>query len=257
MFKNLIYFDSNRVQEYTAVLEGERKLRVKSARIKTDKSFNSNLKVFTAGKGGSNEIEGELQDNLILDCNEFESLLEKKGLDSFFDFTDDNNDYDIETIPKSSIIRFDGEFKIPEEFEVMDLINQYKPWIATSIDLDSSEEKEILKKILGKDNTKIPVFLNSHFLENRVGFSKLGSNNLLYSLVDLEDFEDEEVTIVAKILSRRNAENKPVVVFDILKDLFSLGRGIRKQIDKNQIERLVNIESSKDVINLEVLAIYQ
>lgn len=106
LFKNLIYFDSKKVSEYMAVLEGERKVKFKNARVTTDKSINTNIKVLSAGKNGSNELEGELQDNLILDCNEFENLLERKSKDSFFDFIEDENDYDVETVPRSSIIRF-------------------------------------------------------------------------------------------------------------------------------------------------------
>lgn len=257
LFKNLIYFDSKKVSEYMAVLEGERKVKFKNARVTTDKSINTNFKVVSAGKNGSNELEGELQDNLILDCNEFENLLERKSKDSFFDFIKDENDYDVETIPRSSIMRFEGGFKIPEEFDVMDLINQYKPMLTSDMDLENPDKEEIFKTIFAKDNTKIPAFLNSESLENRVGFSKLGSNNLLYSLVDLEDFEDEDITIIAKVLSRKNAEKKSVVVFDVLKDLFSLGRGIRRQMGKENIEGLANIESDESVINMEVLAIYQ
>lgn len=139
----------------------------------------------------------------------------------------------------------------------MDLINQYKPMLTSDMDLENPKEEEIFKTIFAKDNTKIPAFLNSESLEIRVGFSKLGSNNLLYSLVDLEDFEDEDITIIAKVLSRKNAEKKLVVVFDVLKDLLSLGRGIRRKMGKENIEGLANIESDESVINLEVLAIYQ
>lgn len=257
MFKNLIYFDSNKVAEYTAVLEGQRKVKFKKAKVKTDKTFKADINILSAGKGGGSELEGELQDNLILDCNEFETLLEEKGKDSFFDFIEGEYDYDTGTIPRSSIIRFDGEFKIPEEFDVMYLINEYKSILTSNMDLGTTEDEEIFNAIFGKESTKIPVSINSEYFENRIGFSKLGSNKLLYSLVDLEDFEEDEVTIIAKVLSRKNAKHKPVVVFDVLKDFLSLGRGIRRQLETQSIEGLQNIESNKSVLNLEILAIYQ
>jgi len=257
LFKNLVYFDSNKISEYTAVLEGERKIKFKNAKVTTEKSINANLKVLSGGKGGSSELKGVLEDNLILDCNEFESLLKNKGKDSFFDFIESENSYNMETIPRSSIIRFDGKFKIPEEFDVMDLINEYKPLLISGMDLDTAEEEEIFKEVFTGENTKIPAFLNNEHLENRIGFSKLGSENLLYSLVDLESFEEEEVTIIAKVLSRRSVTSKPIVVFDVMKDLFSFGRAIRRQMDEGSIDGLVNIESSEDVIEFETLAIYQ
>ena len=73
-------------------------------------------------------------------------------------------------------------------------------------------------------------------------------------MTELEDFEDEEVTIVAKVLTRKEVKNKPVIVFDVMKDLFSLNRTIRRQMDDKGIE---NIKSEEDMVTLEVLAIYQ
>jgi len=62
------------------------------------------------------------------------------------------------------------------------------------------------------------------------------------------------VTIVAKVLTRKEVKNKPVIVFDVMKDLFSLNRTIRRQMDDKGIE---NIKSEEDMVTLEVLAIYQ
>lgn len=52
MFKNLIYFDSNKVAEYTAVLEGQRKVKLKKAKFKTDRTFRADINLLSAGKGG-------------------------------------------------------------------------------------------------------------------------------------------------------------------------------------------------------------
>lgn len=256
MFKNLIYFDLDKITEYRAVLEGERQVKFKNARVTTDQTLNANIKVLSGGKNESNELEGELQDNLILDCNEFEELLERKSKDNYFDFIEGDNEYDAETIPRASIMRFEGNFHIPEEFEIMDLINQFKPMLIQGMDIDTSEEEEIFNAIFAKENTKLPAFMNSEIFESRVGFTRLLSNNMLYSLVDLEDFEGEEVTVIAKVLNRKNVVKKSIVVFDVLKDLFSLSRGIRRQMGAD-VEGVENIKSSENIINLEVLAIYQ
>ncbi len=42
-----------------------------------------------------------------------------------------------------------------------------------------------------------------------------------------------------------------------MKDLFSLGRGIRRTMGKEEIEDIQSITSDKNIIILEVLAIYQ
>src|SRR5699024_10463192 len=127
-------------------------------------------------------------DNPILDCNEFEDLLQKNSKDNYFDMTE-NYDFDIETIPKTAIIRFEGMFNIPEQFDMMDLINEFKPILTAQMDMENAEEEEMFNKIFGKDSTKIPMFFDSDDFYDRVGFSKLNSNNLNYQMTELEDFE--------------------------------------------------------------------
>lgn len=255
LFKNLIYFDSNKVTEYRAVLEGKKHVDIKNIKVNSGKSLNANFSVLKGGINGSNEMEGKVLDNLILDCNEFEDLLESKSKDSYFDLIE--NDFESETIPRTSIMRFEGGFRIPEEFDMMDLINEFRPMLTSSMDIQDSQEEEIFNKLFAKKNTKIPVFLESDSFKDRVGFAKLNSNNLSYEFENLEDLEDEEVTIIAKVLSRKDVTNKPIVVFDIMKDLFSLSRGIRRQMDQEEIEGIRSIESNENIITLEVLAIYQ
>lgn len=255
MFKNLIYFDSKKVAEYVAVLEGEKHLAIKNVKVSSGKSLSAKVPVVSGKINGSNEMQGEILENFILDCNEFEKLLKDKGKDNFFDLLE--YEFDTETISKTSIIRFEGGFRIPPEFDMMDLINKFKPMLSSSMNLQNPQEEEVFKKIFVKDTTKIPVFLECNNFEKRVGFAKLNSNNLCYELEQLEDFGDEEVTVIAKILSRKNVIDKPIVVFDIMKDLFSLNRELRRQMGEQTIEGIKSIESDKNILILEVLAIYQ
>lgn len=256
MFKNLIYFDSQRVAGYSALLKGERQLEIRKVRKATSKSVRGGLPIASGNYDNVDEVEGEIVDNPIFDCNEFEELLEKNSNDNYFDMTG-NKKFDIETIPKTAIIRFEGEFNIPEEFDMMDLINDFKPMLTTQMNLENNEEEEIFNNIFGKESTKIPMFFDSGNFDSRVGFSKLNSNNLKYQLTELEDFEDEEVTIVAKVLNRKEVKNNPVIVFDVMKDLFSLNRAMRRQMEDQDIKGIENIKSEENVVTLEVLAIYQ
>lgn len=255
MFKNLIYFDSNKVAEYKAVLEGKKHVAIKSVKVTSGKSANAKVPILSGGMNESNEMEGEIVDNQILDCNEFEVLLESKSKDNYFDFIQEESD--LETVPRTSIIRFEGDFKIPTEFDMMDLINKFKPMLTSSMNLKSSQEEEIFKKIFEKESTKIPVFFECNSFEERIGFAKLNSNNLCYELEHLDDFEDEEVTIIAKVISRKNVTSEPIVVFDIMKDLFSLSRGLRRQMGEQEIDGMQSIKAHQNIIILEVLAIYQ
>lgn len=255
MFKNLIYFDSNKVAEYGAVLEGKKHIAIKNVKVSSGKSLSAKVPMLSGGVNGSNEMEGEIVENLILDCNEFEELLKSKSKDNYFDFLE--NECDSETIPRTSIIRFEGGFRIPSEFDMMDLINKFKPMLASSMNLQNTQEEEMFNKIFEKESTKIPAFLDCGNFEDRLGFAKLNSNNLCCELEHLDDFEDEEVTIIAKVLSRKDVNDKPIVLFDIMKDLFSLSRGIRREMGEQEIEGIKSIKSDENIIILEVLAIYQ
>ncbi|WP_060681314.1 DUF6414 family protein [Virgibacillus halodenitrificans] len=256
MFKNLVYFDSQKVAEYSALLKGERQVDIKKVRRNTSKSVQGKIPVVSGKYGDTDEVEGEIIDNPIFDCNELEELLEQKGQDNYFDLIE-NEDYDIETIPKTAIVRFEGDFNIPVQFDMMDLINEFKPMLTAQMDLENEGEEEVFNKVFGKESTKIPVFLGSDKFKNRIGFSKLNSNNLKYQLEELEDFEDEEVTIIAKVLTRKDVKSTPIVVFDVMKDLLSLNRALRRQMEDQEFEGIENIKSDEDVIVFEVLAIYQ
>lgn len=255
MFKNLIYFDSKKVAEYCAVLEGKKQVVIKNVKVSSGKSLSAKVPIISGGINGSNEMEGVILDNFILDCNEFEELLESKGTDNFFDLLED--ECDSETIPRTSIIRFHGDFRIPSEFDMLDLINKFKPMLISSMNIQNAQEQEIFNNIFSKDSTKIPAFFECSNFEERIGFAKLNSNNLCYEYEHIEDFENEEVTIVAKVLSRKNVTDKPIVVYDIMKDLFSLNRGLRRQMGEQEIEGIKSIKSDENIIILEVLAIYQ
>lgn len=236
-------------------MKGEKQIDFKNVKMNTGKSLKANVSVLSGGLNGSNEMEGEVIDNLILDCNEFEDLLGKESENNYFDFIE-SDEYDSETVPRTSIIRFEGSFNIPKEFDMMELINQFKPMLASNMELEISEE-EIFKAIFEKESTKVPVFIECDNFNERKGFAKINPYNLLYGLEDLEDFEEEDVTILAKVMSRKNVGNKPIVVFDVMKDLFSLNRALRRQMEEQEIEGIENIKSDQNILVLEILAIYQ
>lgn len=256
IFKDLLYFNVNKVAEYKAVLEGKKHVAIKNVKIASSKSLEAKISVLSGSMGGSNEVEGELIDNLLLDCNEFEQLLEKNAGDNFFDFTEVVN-FDIETVTKTSIIKFEGALKIPNEFDMMDLITQFKPLLISSMQLGNPQEEEIFKSIFAKESTKIPLIIESEAFEKNLGFAKLSSTDLISNFETLEDYEDEDLTFIAKINSRKKYNNTPIVVFDIMKDLFSLSRGLRRQMGNTEVEGIESIKVENDVLVLEILSIYR
>jgi len=255
MFRTLVYFDAKKIAEYKSLIKGEKTVTFKNIKVSSEKSGKVDFQVFSGGAGGKSEMDGEILSNYLLDCKEFENSL--KDMDDYFDFIQDPN-FDIETISRSSIIRFNGTFERPPEFDMLDLINQFKPILVKSVDTSSDEEEQMLSLFLGKESTKVPIFIeNDEEFSGRLGFSKINSNYLCCDMDSLDDFENEDVTIIAKIISKRDIMDKPVVVYDVMKDLFSMSRAIRRQFNNNPMEGINNISINEDFMILEVLAIYQ
>ena len=254
MFRTLIYFDEKRVLEYKSLIERKKAVAIRNVKITNEKSGKAQISILSGGIAGKSEMDGEVLENYLLDCEEFENLLEER--DDYFDFTEE--DYDLETISRSSIIRFNATFNIPHEFDMIDLVNQFRPMLIKGVDIESKEEAALLKSILGKESTKIPIFIESdELLANRLGYSKINSNYLCCSLNSIEDYENDEVTIIAKVISKRDVNNRPIVVYDIMKDLFSMSRSLRRQFMDSKIDGVENIEINENFVTLEILAIYQ
>lgn len=254
MFRTLIYFDKKKITEYKSLIERKKAVELKNVKISNEKSGKTQIPLVSGGITGKSEMDGQILENYLLDCEEFENIL--KDREDYFDFTEDY--FDIETIQKSCIIRFEGTFNIPAEFDMYDMINQFRPMLVNSIDANSTEEVEILKSLLGKESTKIPIFIeNEQDFNERLSFSKLNSKNLCCDIESLEDFENESLIFVAKLISRKDVEGRDVIVYDVLKDLFSMSRALRRQLQDNEIEVINNISIDENFMILEVLAVYQ
>ena len=65
------------------------------------------------------------------------------------------------------------------------------------------------------------------------------------------------MTIIAKLISKKDVKNESVIVYDVMKDLFSMSRAIRRQLQSDEIEGINNISIDENFMTLEVLAIYQ
>ena len=85
MFKHLIYFDNEKVRDYLALLNGEKHLEIQQVKLTQDSNRDTHS-TFQTQYLGKNEIVGEFINNPLLDCNEFENALEKKGANSYFNY---------------------------------------------------------------------------------------------------------------------------------------------------------------------------
>ena len=85
--------------------------------------------------------------------------------------------------------------------------------------------------------------------------SKLISNNMLVKYEDMEEYEELEVTIIARITSG-NMVNAKKAFYDPLKDFMTLNRAMRRSIG-GRTDGLYEIYADRDYRTIEILAIYQ
>ncbi|MBR0380909.1 MAG: hypothetical protein IJH71_00550 [Eubacterium sp.] len=232
MFGNLIYFDNDKINQYIAVIN---KSLLTEDQLQGDKS--------------NQRIE------YLSKCVSFENLLE--GRDDYIDFVNGDNTEDIKEIKTSTIIKVRGEIYIPESFDMIHLIDEFKPLVLSSIEYKDEEEKQLFNTVFNGSKMKIPIFCElGEECDYWLGIGKAIKSNLMIEYSDFEDFEERPVNILAKLESRRYFKDSPLTVFDIYKDFFGLNRTLRKQIVKDKNSDFEEIKIEEDYLGLELLAIY-
>ena len=193
--------------------------------------------------------------NYLLECATFEKLLQQR--DDYFDYVDDNQDVSIKDVRISSIIRVSGEIYVPEQFDMIHLISEYKSLILDGIGYEDRGERELVKSVLGNSKMRIPIYCElSSDCDYWMGIGKVAPENLLIDYNELEDYEGKEMTIIARLESRKYYKDKPLSVFDIYKDFLGLNRTLRKQIVSSNKQEFESIDVEEDYLGLELLAIY-
>lgn len=232
MFGDLIYFNKNKIEQYSAFIRGE------NIEVKESEESIGNKKV-----------------NYLLKCSEFERLLQQR--DDYFDYVDVNQEILIKDVRISSIIRVTGEIYVPEQFDIIQLIDEYKSQFLSELDYKDKEEEELLNAIFKNTKMRIPIYceLNGN-CDYWLGIGKAIPDNLLIEYNELEDYEGKEVTIIAKLEARKFYKDKPLSVFDIYKDFLGFNRTLRKQMVTNQRQEFESIDVEEDYLSLELLAIY-
>ena len=233
MFANLIYYDKNKVDQYMALI--------------TKKS--------TIAKEDTEEDLQNKRANYLLECSEFEELL--KNRDDYVDFTDGDADISIKDVKIASIIKMTGEIYVPESFDIIHLIEEYKSLILAGVECKDDDERAILNAVFNNSKMKVPIFCElGEESDYWLGIGKAVQDNLLVNYNELEDLEGREVTVLAKIETRKYYKDTPLKVFDIYKDFLGLNRALRKQIVDQKSNDFESVEIEEDYLGLELLAIY-
>ena len=252
MFGKIIYYDKVTISDYKSMITGKKQVEVSEYEVAKGKGIGVDFSSIKADISADKKYTAKVSESALYDCNEFETMLEKREGDDFFDFTESDS-YDMNTVPKGSIIRIEANISIPENFDLMQLVEQFKPFLMSYVQSDTTDlnERTALEIIFAEAKaTKIPVEIDSD--DDILLCTKLPKDNLL---IDIQEFidTDEEVTILARISSNKKRADKPF--YDPLKDFLSLNRTTRKSMESRD-KSLEPIKVDEDYRMIDVLAIY-
>lgn len=251
MFRSLKYCNFDKLYEYSSIINGEKTLEIKNVSVSSEKSGLLKLSFLGAGLTGKTTMDATMRENLLFDCIEFEKSLNSR--DDYFDCIEHETDIDLTTIPQSSIIRFQDCINIPQEFDSIQLMEQFKPMLLSKSNQNMEPDTHaLLESAMEKDSIKIPIKVN---LENIIAFGKLNSKYLIVDYTELEDFESDEVIVLAKVNSHKNGKT---VIYDPLKDFIKISRGMRRSGNMSTLPaELSKIYIDGEALSLEIIAIYQ
>lgn len=250
MFGKIIYYDKKAVAEYKSVISGKPNLEIEEYDVSNDKGIIADLKLVSADVKASKSYKAKVQESDLYDCDLFEKML--IGRDDYFDFTI-SSDCDITTVPNRSIIKMDGYIEIPEDFDMMKVIDAFKPFILNMNQFQDMEEasRMALQTFLGSANAaKIPLVFEG---EDTLFCSKIFQENMTISYEELSEI-DENITILARVTSQFVSSTKPY--YDPLKDFMALNRMMRKSMgDRGKEFSPIYVDDQYRMV--EVLAIYR
>lgn len=251
MFGRALYFDKKTIDEYSAIISGQRHLEIDEYKISNGKGVAADFKFASADLNASKEYTARITENPLYDCFEFEKKL--VGRDDFYDFTQ-TSDFDISTVPRGCIVKIDSFAYVPEGFDMMQLMDLFKPLLMDTVETDTMDNssKEALRTFFGPAKaSKIPLVLE---VDESLLVAKINQENLLCKYEEIEEWEEEQVTILARVSSGTIQPSK--AYYDPLKDFMSLNRTMRKSFG-DRVDVLKQLFLDQEYRNVDVLAVYR
>ena len=164
-----------------------------------------------------------------------------------------SSEYELCTIPAMKIFRICSGFTIPEAFDMINIVDRFKPMLLGQIQTKSFEEQEALKIILGKTSADIPIIID---YDDITISGKLNMKYLSEEYSTLEDYAEQDVYILCKVVGI--VRKAWVEIFDPLKDFIRLPRAARRSMTVSEnTNGLESIVIEGPVLKVEIIAIYK
>ncbi len=249
MFRSFIYLNEEKMYSYLRQIDKEfanQPIEVSKRKTREGTIGNGLLGV---NAGTETEEKRELVKDITKDYDRFEKKLDELDGTEYFDLV--LKDYDLNTVPNMSIVRLNGSFEIPEQFDMFNLAQNFMPLLKSQIQTSSQDEKELMETFLGNASADIPIVMES---EGLLVSSKLSTSFLEEEYAQLEEYSEQEVYMLCKVVGKM--QKNQVEIFNPLKDFIKLPRAVRRSMDSNSGE-VEPIIIDGPVLKVEVIAIYK
>lgn len=252
MFRSFIYLDEDKLYTYKRQIDGKNVAQPKAITQKKAVGFNAALNNIGVNGTVETNVSGDFEKDVSFDYDHFELGLSKLDGEDYFDCVL-NDDYDLTTIPAMKLVRICSGFEIPEEFDAVNLIDQFMPMLMGQIEAKSAGEQEALEGILGKASADIPFIIEC---DDVTISGKLNAKYLREEYASLEDYADQDVYMLCKVVGMVHKDT--VEIFDPLKDFIRLPRAMRRQMTTSgNSVGLDRISVEGPVLKVEIIAIYK
>lgn len=251
LFKNYLYLDESLLQK----LSKQVGIKISSNTEKitqTSKKADIGISRFSGGaesaKTDKENFENDKYDLLRL----FEEKLNEDET-ACIDFEFDEAGH----ICPGQLICFSARMLEPESEGNIELINSIKAnplfteMLKSQIDLSNQENEKIMDYVL-KFDSNIPIYFSND--EKYIVVSEINKENLDCAYEEFQEFLDTEVNVVL-LVERIYSEEQDVIMIDIMKDIFGIGRNIRRTMKKEDADKYI-VKEKGPALKGKILAIY-
>lgn len=137
MFRSFIYLNEEKMYSYLRQIDKEfanQPTEVSKRKTREGAIGNGLLGV---NAGTETEEKRELVKDITKDYDRFEKKLDELDGTEYFDLV--LKDYDLNTVPNMSIIRVNGSFEVPEQFDMFNLAQNFMPLLKSQIQTSSQD----------------------------------------------------------------------------------------------------------------------
>ena len=252
LFKNYIYVNEGLLQKLSKQLE----IKISYDITKTNqinKKAGIDIAKFSAG---AENIQTDTE-SLKNDKYDLLRIFEKKVMEDEtgiigFDFEEADH------IFSGQLIQFTAKMIQPkggdENIELVNSIKQnpvFSEMLKDGIDKSNSSDQKLLD-LMFKENNNIPIYFSND--EKYIVVSSININELEITYEDFQDLYDEEVKVIL-LVDRKYSEQQEVILMDVMKDIFKIGRDLRRTMPKQEQKKYL-IKEKGPAIKGEILAMY-